>query len=69
MIPLSMIGMPLPAPGVPMAKVHKRIVVLHYDVSRLPFRLREIPWTPPWGERYAAHTRSRETGSTGHTDS
>ena len=34
MIPLSMIGMPLPASGVPMAKVHKRIVVLHY----LPIR-------------------------------
>jgi len=34
MIPLSMIGMPLPAPGVPMAKVHKRIVVLHYSPIR-----------------------------------
>jgi hypothetical protein len=34
LIPLSMIGMPLPAPKVLKANVHKRIVVLHYSPIR-----------------------------------
>src|SRR5215510_4249307 len=60
-VPLRMIGMPLPASRVPKAKVHKRIVVLHYSpirdtvVGRKICRLYKKPrdWKH-WAHRFAA---------------